>query len=107
VAGGIFDGAADQANLRRQPHGRGTILGCIAVAIFQIGDNRQRRRFDDCPGIGQRLVAAYRAFGIAPAQRKGQPGAGGGQGMETERREHLCRPGIPGVGQHQQFGLLV
>ena len=35
-------------------------------------------------GMGQGLVAADRAFAVAPAERESQAGAGGGERLEAE-----------------------
>ncbi len=104
---GILDGTTDQAGLGGQADGRGAVLRSIAVAVFQVGGDRQIGGGDDRPGVFQRLGPAHRAFRIAPAQGERQAGAGSGKGVEAEAGEHLRRTGIPGIGQDQHTGPLV
>lgn len=104
---GILDGTTDQTGLGGQADGRGAVLRSIAVAVFQVGGDRQIGGGDDRSGVFQRLSPAHRAFRIAPAQGERQACAGGGKGVEAEAGEHLRRTGIPGIGQDQHAGPLV
>ena len=70
IAGGVLDGAADQTGFGRAPDGQGSVLGGVAIAILEIGTNRQVGGGDDRRGIGQGLVTRHRRFGIATAERE-------------------------------------
>ena len=64
-----------------------TPSGIVGEAVLQVGRDRQVGRGDDRGRVRQRLVAADRA--VRAAQRRREPGAGGGQRLEAERGEQL------------------
>ena len=104
---GIFDGSTHQPAGSGLQQGVCTALRVVREAVLQVGRHRQGRGCHDGAGIGQGFLAADLTFAIGSAKRKGQAGAGGGQGFEAQRREYLRRAGIPRVGQYQQFVALM
>ena len=87
VAGGVFDGAADQpGGFGGEADGLRGVFRPVAIAVFEIGGHRQRGRVGDVLRVGQGFGAAYAGGAILPAQRKGQPGAGGREGLEIPAR---------------------
>src|SRR5581483_6241799 len=105
IAGGVLDGAADEAGDGGHADGFGDRLGGIAEASFEVGGDGQIHRFDDGARVRDRLFAGDAA--VPASEAGGGGGAGGGQGGEAETGQQAGGDGIPRVGNHEGGGAVV
>ena len=73
-------------------------------AALEVGVHRHVDRCGDASDVGQRLV--QRDLVVAPAQRPGEPRAGGGERGEAEPGEDARAAEVPGIGDHEAAGLV-
>jgi hypothetical protein len=93
----VLHRAAREPGVDREPHGLPHRAGIIRETVLEVGVHRQLRGAHDGRGVRQRLVARHRA--VEPAERGRVAAARGGECLEAERREQLCRAHVPGVRQ--------
>ena len=78
-----------------------TRLRVVGEAVLEIGADGQRRRVDDRPRVGERLVARDGAFAVGLAERERESGARRRQRLETQRGQHLRGPRVPRIGDRE------
>lgn len=101
---GILDGTTDQTGLGGQADGRGAVLRSIAVAVFQVGGDRQIGGGDDRPGVFQRLSPAHRAFRVAPAQENARPALVVARASKPRLASIFAEPASQGLGRTSMPG---
>ena len=101
ASGCVLDRAADEPRRGRERDRCGTRLRVVGEAVFQVRADGQRRRIDDRPRIGERLVAREGTFAVRPAERERESGARRRQRFETQRGQHLRGPRVPRIGDRE------
>jgi hypothetical protein len=108
VAGGVFDGTADQTrSFPGKANRLADDLRGVAVSVLEVGGDGQIGGVSDGLGVGQRLGTAHACRAIAPAQRKGEACASGGESQEAETGENASGSDVPGVADDEGFRSLV
>src|SRR6266700_4428245 len=99
--GGVLDRTTDEARGSGEQDRFGAGLRLIAKTVLEVCRHRQRGRFGDGPRVHERFRAIDRSFAVRLADGVCESGARRGQRLESERREHLRRPRIPGIGNRE------
>ena len=95
----VLDRAPDRARFRNPRDGPRGIRRRRPEAVFEIDGHRQARgRVEDAHVVDQ-LVE--RLLSVQAPEREREARARGREGLEAEAREHLGRPGIPGIGNDE------
>ncbi len=103
-AGGVvvLDRHSDGAGLGEALDGCGHLLRRVAVAVFGIDAERDVDGGGESIDVGHHLVEGHML--VQPAQRGGEPGAGGGDRLESEVLQYPGRADVPGVGHQEGTG---
>ena len=99
VAGMVLDRAAGQPGRLGGEDGLGGTFRAVALALLQIGRDRQIGRRDDVAAMVDHLLEADTAIG--QAAREGIAGAGRGERLEADRGEQLGGADVPGIGNDE------
>ena len=100
----VLDRAADRAGLGGAGDRARGVLGRRAVAVLEVGRDRQVGRPVELRDVGGDLVEGEDL--VRPPEPEAEPGAGGGERLEAEARQQLGGPRVPGVGDHERLALV-
>ena len=99
IAGMILDRAAGEPGGLGGEDRLGGAFGAVALALLEIGRDRQVGRRRHFAAVMDHRLEADRAVG--QAAREGKAGAGGGERLEAQRGQQLGGADIPRVGDDE------